>query len=47
MESSKKGGDDANDNPEENNDSKLFVGKKRPNQMHNKGFGAKSFAKKR
>ena len=38
---------DGDDNAEVNGDMKLF-GKKRPqNSMHSKGFGNKSFAKKR
>ena len=41
------GADGENDDAEVNNDMKLF-GKKRPqNSMHSKGFGNKSFSKKR
>jgi len=42
------GDDDEDDNQEANPDMKLF-GKKRlkRSSMHNKGFGSKSFAKKR
>lgn len=44
----KEADDDEKDNQEHNADMKLF-GKKRKHQgsMHNKGFGNKSFAKKR
>ena len=47
-ESSKgKGGDDEDDNQEANPDAKLFGKKRKINSMHSKGFGGRSFAKKR
>ena len=49
-EENKKGGanDDAGDDPEAGGDAKKLFSKKRNHgQMHGKGFGAKSFAKKR
>lgn len=39
--------DDEADNQEANPDSKLFGKKRKLNSMHSKGFGARSFAKKR
>jgi hypothetical protein len=42
-----KGKGDDEDDEEANPDAKLFVKKRKGNSMHNKGFGHKSFAKKR
>jgi len=48
QETTKKGGkNDDDDNEEENTDMKLFGKKRKHSQMHNKGFGNKSFSKKR
>ena len=39
--------DDDEDNQEANPDMKLFGKKRKLNSMHSKGFGGRSFAKKR